>query len=290
LLGRELEGNGIKIHIYESGNKNGETIVFLHPQGSTSKIWSKVLSFFEKDYHLVLMDLRGHGQSERAESGYDIQNQCKDILSVIECLQVEKVHFVGNSLGGDIATAFAAMYPDNVISLTNIDSGMIDYIGTEGERNITKEQVLSEFKCKEIKSFLTKADLIGYVQSVFPESIWDSYFEEWFKFVSIYEVEDGRIAYQIPTHINTQIMEMVCDLHYKDLYRTISCPILFLPAAKEEHLHTKLQYISEAARSTFTKTKIIPHSKHLMILNQFEEVCMEILHFFNEIKVNNLVG
>jgi 2-succinyl-6-hydroxy-2,4-cyclohexadiene-1-carboxylate synthase len=280
MLERLVDNKGINIQVYESGNKSGEAIVFLHPQGSSSKIWRKVDSTFI-DYHVILMDLRGQGNSERAESGYDIKTQCSDILAVLDAFNIVRTHLVGNSLGGDIATAFAAMYPDKVISLTNIDSGMIDYIGVEGERQITEDDVLEEFGNREIKSFTTKEELLQYVESIFPKEIWNSYFEEWFKFVSIYEVEKERISYQIPVHINTQIMAMVCNLHYKELYRQITCPILFLPAEKEDHLQTKLAYIEAANKFTETRSKVIPGSKHLMILDQVDEVYREIRDFLD---------
>ncbi|HYK72347.1 MAG TPA: alpha/beta hydrolase, partial [Pseudoneobacillus sp.] len=259
---------------------------FLHPQGSSTKIWGKLVPMFEKDYHIILMDLRGHGESDKATEGYDIRTQCKDIKNILQKLEIQKAHFVGNSLGGDIATAFASMYPNDIISLTNIDSGMIDYIGPEGERNLTKEEVLKQFREREIKSFSSKTELLEYVQSVFPKAIWDNYFEEWFKFVSIYEVENGRISYQVPPSINVQIMDMVCDLHYKELYKNITCPILFLPAEKEDHLNIKLKNIEEAQKTTFVKSCIIPESKHLMVLNQSEEIGKEIVQFLQEINIS----
>lgn len=284
LFGRKIENDGHHIQVYESANNDGESIVFLHPQGSTSKIWNTMFHYFENDFHVLLMDLRGQGESVKAVSGYDIQTQCKDILAVLEQSQVEKAHLVGNSLGGDIATAFASIYPDKVLSLTNIDSGMINYIGSEGERNLTKEQVIEEFKNREITSFDSISEMTEYLQNKFPPAIWDSYFEEWFKYVSIYTLENGKISYQIPVHINTQIMAMVCDLQYTELYQNIKCPILFLPAEKEEHLQIKLKNIEEAKKHTFTKTSIIPNSKHLMVLDQSKEICLELTKFLNEIK------
>jgi 2-succinyl-6-hydroxy-2,4-cyclohexadiene-1-carboxylate synthase len=277
---RVVENNRTRIQVYENMNHTGETIIFLHPQGSSSKIWRNADSYFA-DFRVILMDLRGHGGSERAKSGYDIDTQCLDILAVLDCFGVEKAHFVGNSLGGDIATAFAASYPNKVLSLTNIDSGMIDYIGVDGERQLNKEEVLMEFGNREIKSFASIEAMLKHVESVFPAEIWHSYFEEWFKFVSIYQLEDGRISYQIPVQINVQIMAMVCDLKYKNLYSDIKCPILFLPAETEDYLETKLAYIAEASKFTQTRTKIIPGSKHLMILNQYEEIYHEILKFIH---------
>lgn len=286
MIGLKIKTNGINVQVYEYGNESGEAILFLHPQGSSTKIWGKLVPMFEKDYHIILMDLRGHGESDKATEGYDIRTQCKDIKNILQKLEIQKAHFVGNSLGGDIATAFASMYPNDIISLTNIDSGMIDYIGPEGERNLTKEEVLKQFREREIKSFSSKTELLEYVQSVFPKAIWDNYFEEWFKFVSIYEVENGRISYQVPPSINVQIMDMVCDLHYKELYKNITCPILFLPAEKEDHLNIKLKNIEEAQKTTFVKSCIIPESKHLMVLNQSEEIGKEIVQFLQEINIS----
>lgn len=284
MLGRDIDSNGTRISIYEGTKRTGETILFLHPQGSTAEIWQSVLDLFNDDYHVVLMDLRGHGKSEKPAQGYDIHTQCDDILSVMDSLKIEKAHLVGNSLGGDIATAFAAFYPDRVLSLTNIDSGMINYIGENGERDITKEQVIIEFSNREIKGFSSKIELYHYVQKVFPPAIWSGYFEEWFKYVTIFQLEDGRISYQIPISINTQIMEMVCDLNYLELYKTITCPILFLPAETEEKLSIKLENIKEAGKYTYTKTTVIPGSKHLMVLDQGQQIFKEIAKFLIEIK------
>jgi pimeloyl-ACP methyl ester carboxylesterase len=285
LLGREIDSHGTKISVYEGTKKSGEVILFLHPQGSTAEIWQSALDFFNENYHVVLMDLRGHGRSGKPALGYDIHSQCVDILSVMDHLKIKRAHLVGNSLGGDIATAFAALYPDRVLSLTNIDSGMINYVGENGERDITKEQVIEEFKAREIKGFLSRDELNRYVRKVFPSAIWDGYFEHWFKYVSIFELEDGRISYQIPISINTQIMEMVCDLNYLELYKTITCPILFLPAEQEDKLSIKLQYIKEASKYTYTKTTVIPGSKHLMVLDQGQETFIELAEFLIENKV-----
>lgn len=286
---REIISNGVRINVFEGSNRTGEPILFLHPQGSSSKVWKPIYDYFNKDYYVILMDLRGHGASEKATFGYGIQTQCKDILAVLNSLKIDKVHLVGNSLGGDISTAFASFYPGNVRSLINIDSGMIDYIGANGERNLSKEIVLEEFRTREIRGFASEEDMYQYVQGNFPSSLWDSYFEEWFKYVSIYKLEDGRISYQIPIHINTQIMEMVCDLKYTELYKTITCPILFLPAEQEDHLTIKLENIDVASKYTYTKTLIIPNSKHLMILDQSNEICLEINLFLNEVKESQLI-
>jgi 2-succinyl-6-hydroxy-2,4-cyclohexadiene-1-carboxylate synthase len=281
--------NGTNINVYEGFSRKGETILFIHPQGSTGGIWKPFFDSFQDTYHVVSMDLRGHGKSEKANSGYDIKTQCSDILALLDALSIQKAHIVGNSLGGDIATAFASLHSERILSLTNIDSGMIDYIGDSGERKLSKEEVLDEFRNRNIKEFSSFNDLYQSVKTIFPTEIWDSYFQEWFKYVSIYELDNGQISYQIPVHINTQIMDMVCDLKYTELYKNIKCPILFLPAVKEDHLEIKLENIKVASQYTRTKVQIIPDSQHLMILNKVNEICHELLAFFIEISEENFI-
>lgn len=261
----------------QEGARNGESILFLHPQGGALSIWDDMLPYFSDDFHMVCMDLRGHGQSEHAAFGYDIQTQCDDMRAVLDHLGVEKAHLIGNSLGGDFATFFAARYPDRVHSLINLDSGMIDLIGPNGEREGTKAEILEQYRLREVPSFRHPEEFAPYARQHWQP--WDPYYEKWFDHVTIYPLEDGMITYQIPAAINLQIMETVCDLHYEDAYAQIQCPILFLPAETEPKLDVKLTLIEKVTKHPYTKTVILPNSKHLLPIDQPIETSMEIRAF-----------
>jgi 2-succinyl-6-hydroxy-2,4-cyclohexadiene-1-carboxylate synthase len=268
-----------RLQVWE-GERNGEAILFLHPQGGTSAFWKKILPYFSDDFHIICMDLRGHGNSDRAASGYDIDTQCLDFLAVLDHLQVEKAHLVGCSLGGDYATFFAAKYPERTLSLSNVDSGMIDYVGPNGERELTKEEVLEEYRQRKILEFQNYEQIVAFCKDKWIP--WDSYFEEWMQQVSIYQLDNGNITFQIPTHINVQIMETVCDLHYEEAYNKIQCPVLFLPAEDEPKLESKMALIERVKGSFPSKAVVIPQSKHFMPLNQPKQVSTEILTFLRE--------
>ncbi|MFS0558930.1 alpha/beta fold hydrolase [Brevibacillus sp. 179-C9.3 HS] len=259
------------------GERNGETILFLHPQGGTSSIWKDMLPYFSEDFHIICMDLRGHGQSEHAATGYDIGTQCEDIRAFLDHVGVQKAHVIGNSLGGDFATFFAAIYPDRVRSLINLDSGMIDFVGPNGEREGTKEEILEQYRKRIVPSFEHREEFAPYARQHWHP--WDPYYEKWFLHVTIYPLPDGLITYQIPTAINLQIMETVCDLHYEDAYAQIKCPVLFLPAESEPKLDVKLSLIQKVTSHPQSKTVVIPKSKHLMPIDQPIETSMEIVAF-----------
>lgn len=259
------------------GERKGETILFLHPQGGTSSFWDEMLPYFSDEYHLVCMDLRGQGESERASTGYDIETQCRDILAVLDHLEIENAHLIGNSLGGDFATFFAAKVPDRTRSLCNLDSGMIDFIGPNGEREGTKEEILEQYRTRKVPAFERREQFLAYAKENWVP--WAPSYEKWFSHVSIYPLDNGLITYQIPKQINLQIMETVCDLHYEEAYRQIRCPVLFLPAEDEPKLDVKLALVERFKETLSCKVVVIPKSKHLMPIDQPEQVSREILAF-----------
>ncbi|MET3290206.1 UNVERIFIED_CONTAM: 2-succinyl-6-hydroxy-2,4-cyclohexadiene-1-carboxylate synthase [Brevibacillus sp. OAP136] len=269
-----------KLQVWE-GERKGESLLFLHPQGSRSSIWNEMLPHFTDKYHPVCMDLRGHGESDFADKGYDIETVCRDILAVLDQLQIPKAHLIGNSLGGDFAVFFAAFHPERTASLCLLDAGMINYIGPNGERDLTREEVLAEFAQRPIKAFEPGEDIVpDNIQRWVP---WEGYFAKWFQHTSRYPLPDGRIAYQIPTRINLQIMETVCDLCYEEAHRHIRCPILFLPAETEPMLSVKLQMIERVPAKVSTKTVVLADSRHLMPLDQPIATAREIRTFLAEI-------
>lgn len=282
-----IDQQGTKLHAWE-GERNGPTILFLHPQGGSSSIWNDMLPYFSEDFHIICLDLRGHGQSELAATGYDIGTQCEDIRAVLDHAGVKKAHLVGNSLGGDFATFFAAAYPERVLSLVQLDSGMIDFIGPHGEREGSKAEILEQYRKRPVPSFREREEFVAYARQHWQP--WDPYYENWFEHVTIYPLPDGSITYQIPTAINLQIMETVCDLHYEDAYAHIKCPVLFLPAEAEPKLDVKLALIQQATTHPKSKTVIIPNAKHLLPIDVPIETSLEIVAFLKGLHLEAASG
>ncbi|BBY64979.1 alpha/beta fold hydrolase [Mycolicibacterium helvum] len=96
------------------------TIVLLHPVNTASLVWHPVMRM--SGLSMVALDLRGHGDSGYSgpytvEDGYVL-----DVLALLDGLSLDAVHLVGGSLGGTIALAMAAIYPQRVRSVTTLGS------------------------------------------------------------------------------------------------------------------------------------------------------------------------
>ncbi len=76
-------------------------ITFIHGAGGSSTIWYKQLKFLKPHFNLLLIDLRGHGMSNKMPiiKNYSLDKVNKEILDVLDHLKISKTHFMGVSLG-----------------------------------------------------------------------------------------------------------------------------------------------------------------------------------------------
>lgn len=107
--------------IYEN-KENAPWVTFVHGAGGSSSIWFKQIRDFQKQYNVLLLDLRGHGNSNQQikiafKQKYTFSALANDILEVLDHLKIEKSHFVGISLGTILIRQLAEMHPERVQSM-----------------------------------------------------------------------------------------------------------------------------------------------------------------------------
>lgn len=112
---------GCQMYYYENNGK-GETLVLLHGFTGDKDNWTQFAAEL-KQYHLIIPDLGGHGQTCFDESTvYSIPFQAQLLHQFLAKLNVNKYHLAGNSMGGWITTYYAATYPDDVKTITLFDA------------------------------------------------------------------------------------------------------------------------------------------------------------------------
>ncbi len=111
---------------YLEGGK-GPTIVMLHGITADSGNWTRFARYYTSNYHVVIPDLPGFGDSSRiATASYSIPAQSERIHAFTQALGVQQFHLVGNSMGGYIGAYYAAHHPQNVLSLGLFDAAGVD--------------------------------------------------------------------------------------------------------------------------------------------------------------------
>jgi pimeloyl-ACP methyl ester carboxylesterase len=103
--------------IYSEGGR-GEPVVLVHGFGASADSWNRFAGKLAKRYHVIAPDLPGWGASTRLEAeSYGYPKQVERLRQFLSRLGLRRAHMIGHSMGGFIATAYAAQYPDGVITL-----------------------------------------------------------------------------------------------------------------------------------------------------------------------------
>ena len=100
---------GVRLRYAEQGDPGGEPIVFLH--GYTDSWWSfsRLLPFLAAErYHAYALDQRGHGDSERPESGYALDDLAADVVAFLDAVGAPRAIVVGHCMGGFVAARVEA--------------------------------------------------------------------------------------------------------------------------------------------------------------------------------------
>ena len=92
-------------------------VVFIHGAGGSIKTWSSQIGAFKKEYNLLLLDLRDHGESKNLAPAYDryvFRIISNDIIQVINHLGIKSAYFVSLSFGSVLLQDFSMKYPSLV--------------------------------------------------------------------------------------------------------------------------------------------------------------------------------
>ena len=104
--------------------REAECVVYLHGlmMDNLSSAYFTFAQAVSAEHTLLLYDLRGHGKSEVAETGYQVSDHARELICLLDTLELEgPLSLVGCSFGGAIALACARRYPERVARVALID-------------------------------------------------------------------------------------------------------------------------------------------------------------------------
>ena len=105
----------IQLHYIEQGQ--GQPLILLHGNGESCDYFEHQIPCFSKDYRVIAIDTRGHGQSPRGEKPFTIKQFSEDLHDFMDENGIEKANVLGFSDGGNIALVFALKHPERVEKL-----------------------------------------------------------------------------------------------------------------------------------------------------------------------------
>ena len=110
---RFFDSAGVQIHYLEEGA--GQTVVLLHGFTSSAESWVRNGMFAElaKRYHVIALDVRGHGQSGKPHSADQYGREMgRDVMRLLDARGIKRAHIIGYSLGAQIVAQLVASSPE----------------------------------------------------------------------------------------------------------------------------------------------------------------------------------
>jgi 3-oxoadipate enol-lactonase len=109
-----IEVDGIQFNVSISGQSDRPVVVLSHSLCTTLSMWDDQMAILETDFRVLRYDTRGHGASEAPMGAYTLEQMGDDVIGILNSLGIEKVTWVGLSMGGMIGQSVALNYPERI--------------------------------------------------------------------------------------------------------------------------------------------------------------------------------
>jgi pimeloyl-ACP methyl ester carboxylesterase len=109
-----------KISYSDTGK--GNAVVLLHGFLENQTMWQDLVPELSKKHRVITLDLLGHGETDCLGYVHSMEDNAEIVQAVLSKLRIRRAIFVGHSMGGYVALAFAEMYPEKVKGLVLMNS------------------------------------------------------------------------------------------------------------------------------------------------------------------------
>ena len=131
----------------------GNAVILLHGFLENSAMWNEIANILSKRNRVICIDLLGHGQTGNLGYIHSMEDQAQMVKAVLNHLKLRKYVFVGHSMGGYVALAFAKLFPESVKGLCLMNSTALP---DSEEKKISRDRAIKALK-KNHKTFISAA-------------------------------------------------------------------------------------------------------------------------------------
>jgi pimeloyl-ACP methyl ester carboxylesterase len=237
---RRVRAGEVEIAIRE-WNGAGRDFVLVHGLASNARTWKLVAQGLSAvGHHVVAIDQRGHGQSDKPESGYGFEEVTSDLAALIEAMGLEMPIVAGQSWGGNVVVDFASRYPEMLSGLVLVDGGLIDLSSRPGA---TWETMAIDLKPPNLLG-IERYEMVARFRGFHP--MWSD--EQIEMQMGNYEtLEDGTIRPWLSLENHMAILWAMWNQRPTELVEGLTSPLL-IAIADSGPVERRLTRVEEAQR------------------------------------------
>jgi pimeloyl-ACP methyl ester carboxylesterase len=216
-------GSGVWLAVRVSQPGRGVPVLLVHGLSSNARLWDGVAArLAELDHPVAAVDQRGHGRSDRPDTGYDFVTLSADLAAVVADLGWPPPLAAGQSWGANVVLELAIGHPDSVQSVACIDGGMIELAGRFPTWEATKKA-------------LTPPPLAGIQAAEFEATIRRMH-PDWPEsgiagtLANVEVRPDGTIAPWLSLDRHLTILRQLWEHRVSERYPLVPVPVLLVPA------------------------------------------------------------
>ena len=112
-----VESKDLRMYYELDGPPDAPALVFSNSLGTNLSLWDPQLPIFAKKFHVLRYDSRGHGQTSVTSGEYSVEILARDVLQLLDVLNIQRVNFCGLSIGGMTGMWLAVNAPQRLQSL-----------------------------------------------------------------------------------------------------------------------------------------------------------------------------
>lgn len=223
-----VHARGLNFHYLEWGTADHQPLVCLHGITQTAHSWDEVAPELARDYRVLCIDQRGHGDSDWAPDGdYSRATQAADLEAIRQALELPLFVLVGMSMGGINAITYTARHPQHVRALIIVDvSPEIEARGVQNIRQfIQQDDVLPRFE-----DFVARAHAFNPRRSL--ENIRSRLRH------NLKQLPDGRWTWKYDPYLRSpgRTFQTTALLGLWEEVRAVRCPTLIVKGAESDIL------------------------------------------------------
>ncbi|HCE55666.1 MAG TPA: alpha/beta hydrolase [Lutibacter sp.] len=233
----------------------GNAVVLLHGFLENSAMWNEIANILSKRNRVICIDLLGHGQTGNLGYIHSMEDQANMVNAVLNHLRLRKYIFVGHSMGGYVALAFAKLFPESVKGLCLMNSTALP---DSEEKKLSRDRAIKAIK-KNHKTFVRVA-----IPMLFSEKNREIYLKE------IEQITQEALELS-PQGIIAALEGMKIRKNQTSLYKTANFPIQMIIGKQDP----ALDYDSLISQTKNTKVNVIEfpdgHMSHIENKNDLTE-------------------
>ena len=253
---------------YRDWGGDGQPAVLVHGLASNCRIWDLVAPILSRQFRVLAIDQRGHGESFKPDDGYDFASVVADLDAFMDEVGLVRPIIVGHSWGGDVALEYAVSHPSKARGLVFVDGGTI-------EISARADWTLADAKLEMAPPLWKGVTLEGFRERL--RSRWlasgDPRVED-IVLANFFVLEDGTIASRLSRDNHLKIIEALWEHKPSELYPRVECPVLLMPA-RQRSADSPQSRRFRREESIARAESLLPNSKTVWMEDSIHDVPLQ---------------